>query len=317
MQWMLGMILSSVFSLVYLITPTYFIVATVCAIFQYPTRTMSFAFASPILFSALFTKPMNGSPTLFRWLLPMLRYFSYEEILECSTENLFQSKRPYIIACQPHGVISYCGICGKIAAPLQIQQHVPTAVASSLLMTPILKNVMGIFGLIPASSSSLKKHFQAPVTGTNNDSIASRSVVIYVGGIAELFKSSRKEERLYLSQRKGFIKLALRENVDVIPVYLFGNTSVLTVVKTGLLANLSRKSGVSLTYFWGKYHLPIPRDEKCLYVRGLPLNLPHIPEPTDEDINKWHDIYCGEVRRLFDKYKEKVPMYKDKTLFID
>ena len=158
--------------------------------------------------------------------------------------------------------ISFCGICGKIAAPLQIQQHVPTAVASSLLITPILKNVMGIFGLIPASSSSLKKHFQAPLTETGNDSIASRSVVIYVGGIAELFKSSRKEERLYLSQRKGFIKLALRENVDVIPVYLFGNTSVLTVVKTGLLANLSRKSGVSLTYFWGKYHLPIPRDEK-------------------------------------------------------
>ena len=110
MQWILGMILSSVFSLVYLITPTYFILAAVCAIFQYPTRTISFAFASPILFSALFTKPMNGSPALFRWLLPMLHYFSYEEILECSTEKLFQSKRPYIIACQPHGVVRNCSI---------------------------------------------------------------------------------------------------------------------------------------------------------------------------------------------------------------
>jgi 2-acylglycerol O-acyltransferase 2 len=83
-----------------------------------------------------------------------------------------------------------------------------------------------------------------------------------VGGIAELFKSSRKEERLYLSKRKGFIKLALQENVDVIPVYLFGNTSVLTVVKTGVLADLSRRLGVSLTYFWGKWYLPIPRDDK-------------------------------------------------------
>jgi len=175
---------------------------------------------------------------------------------------------------------------------------------------------MGIFGLIPASSSSLKKHFHSTFTGVCNQNIA-RSVVLYPGGIAELFKSSRNEERLYLSRRKGFRKIALRENVDVIPVYLFGNTSVLSVCKIGLLANLSRKLGVSVTYFWGKYYLPIPRDDKCLCVRGLPLNLPFIKDPTDEDVNKWHNNYCNEVRRLFDKYKEKVPMYKDKTLFID
>jgi 2-acylglycerol O-acyltransferase 2 len=245
----------------------------------------------------------------------MLSYFQYEEILECSTETLFKSNRPYIIASQPHGVVSYCGICGKIAAPPQLQ-HVPTAVASVLLKTPILKNVMGIFGFIDASSSSLKKHFKES-NKKNSENIANRSVVLYAGGIAELFKSSRKEERLYLSQRKGFIKLALRENVDVIPVYLFGNTSVLTVVKTGLLADLSRRLGASLTYFWGKYYLPIPRDDKCLYVRGLPLNLPCIPNPTDDDVSKWHAIYCDEVRRLFDKYKALVPLYKDKTLFID
>lgn len=120
---------------------------------------------------------------------------------------------------------------------------------------------MGIFGLMDASSASLRKHFKASAK-TNKDDLAGRSVVIYVGGIAELFKSSRKEERLYLSKRKGFIKLALQENVDVIPVYLFGNTSVLTVVKTGVLADLSRRLGVSLTYFWGKWYLPIPRDDK-------------------------------------------------------
>lgn len=43
---------------------------------------------------------------------------------------------------------------------------------------------------------------------------------IVLGGIAELFKSSRKEERLYLSKRKGFIKYALSYGVDVIPVSL-------------------------------------------------------------------------------------------------
>jgi len=53
---------------------------------------------------------------------------------------------------------------------------------------------MGIFGLIDASSKNLKRYLARGG--------AKGSVVIYIGGIAELFKSSRKEERLYLSKRK-------------------------------------------------------------------------------------------------------------------
>ena len=44
---------------------------------------------------------------------------------------------------------------------------------------------------------------------------------------------------LYLSKRRGFIKLSLQEDVDVIPIYLFGNTSVLSVIETGLPVSLS------------------------------------------------------------------------------
>ena len=104
-QWLLGMFLSSVFSVIYLLTPTYFILALVCVLFQYPSKTTAFVLASPIVFSALFTKPINGSPTLFRCLRPILHYFQYEEILECSNEELFQSNKRYIVASQPHGVV--------------------------------------------------------------------------------------------------------------------------------------------------------------------------------------------------------------------
>jgi hypothetical protein len=105
MQWLMGLILASIFSLVYIITPTYFILAFLCAIFQFPSKNAALIFSSPILISALLTKPVHGSPRLFLFLRPILSYFSYEEILECSTEKLFQSDRPYIIATQPHGVV--------------------------------------------------------------------------------------------------------------------------------------------------------------------------------------------------------------------
>eukprot|EP00521_Asterionellopsis_glacialis_P013636 CAMPEP_0195296906 /NCGR_PEP_ID=MMETSP0707-20130614/20381_1 /TAXON_ID=33640 /ORGANISM="Asterionellopsis glacialis, Strain CCMP134" /LENGTH=212 /DNA_ID=CAMNT_0040358539 /DNA_START=373 /DNA_END=1011 /DNA_ORIENTATION=- len=211
---------------------------------------------------------------------------------------------------QPHGVISFGAICLGVSEDTnQFRGRVRTGVASAVLKIPIIKHVMGIFGLTDVSRRNLQSILKKPgIEG---------SVFLYVGGMAELFKSTRKKEVLYLSKRKGFIKLALQEGVDIVPLYLFGNTSIFTVFKTGRLADLSRKLQVSLTYFWGKWYLPVPRDDKLLYVGGQPLGIPHIPEPTQEEIDHWHKKYCQEVTRIFDKYKELVPAYKHKELIID
>ena len=129
-----------------------------------------------------------------------------------------------------------------------------TAVADAVLYTPILKHVMGIFGLVSASKKSMIETLKKPgIEG---------SICLYVGGMAELFLSCEKEEIIYLNKRKGFIKLALTQGVDVVPIYLFGNTTVLSVLKIGLLSKISRKYQVSLTYIWGRWGLPIPRPCK-------------------------------------------------------
>lgn len=168
---------------------------------------------------------------------------------------------------------------------------------------------VGIFGLISASKKNLIKTFQKKG--------AHGTVVLYVGGMAELFLSCEHVEKLYLEKRKGFIKLALTQGIDIVPVYLFGNTSVLSVLKTGLLATISRRLQVSLTYIWGRWNLPIPRDVKLLYVTGQPLGLPKIENPTQEDIDKYHRQYCDQVKRIFEKYKENAgPEYKHKKLVI-
>ncbi|GMH52604.1 hypothetical protein TrRE_jg10319, partial [Triparma retinervis] len=193
--------------------------------------------AVPFLLSCVF--PAIHSPWFTKNLLgPMCGYFSYSEIRETSDEELskhFKTGKSYILAAQPHGVISFCGMCSANYCIDEFRQ-IKTAAASVVTKVPILKHVMGVFGLIDASSKSLKRHLK--------NKGASGSVVIYIGGIAELFKSSRKEERLYLSKRKGFIKLALTSGTDILPLYLLGNTSTLTVVKAGPLATLSRKMGV-------------------------------------------------------------------------
>jgi hypothetical protein len=287
--------------------------STILLLFRYPTLPIATLFASPLIISAII--PPIPSAWLLSKLTPMLDYFQYEQIIETSPVDVRKEMRNgknYILAVQPHGVLSLAGMCSAVYAGVggddDMCGTIPTGVASVLLHTPILKHVLGIFNLISASKPSLKKQFKkGGIEGT---------VVLYVGGMAELFLSSIEEETLYLKKRKGFIKLALQEGIDIVPIYLFGNTTVLSVLQTGYLANLSRKLQVSLTYFWGKWLLPIPRDEKLLYIGGQPLGMPKIENPTQADVDEWHEKYCDAVTKLFDKYKEKVPAYKHKKLII-
>lgn len=242
-------------------------------------------------------------------------YFDFECVHETTDEKLLQilnemkkQGRSCLFVGAPHGVVSFGGICAGADADPRFNSLV-TAAAGAVLATPIVKHVVGVFGLIDASAPSLTKHLaRGGVEG---------SVVLYAGGIAELFKCSTTEERLYLKARKGFIKLALRTGADVIPQYFFGNTSVLSIIQNRFLETLSRKYQVSLTIFWGRWGLPIPRQHKIMYVRAPPMGMPHIKNPTDEDVDKWHKKYMDEISRIFEKYKHRVPHYADKELIIE
>jgi len=183
---------------------------------------------------------------------------------------------------------------------------VPTAAASVIKLTPFLRNVVSVFGVIDASNHVLSKCLKQ-----------GRSIVIYVGGIVELFSCSPKREAVYLKRRKGFVKLALRAGADLVPVYMFGNTTVLSALTVSPLPQLSRYMGVSVTMFWGRFGLPMPKKVRLSYARGRPLGMPHIPEPTQEDIDKWHAEYCKQLTELFDRYKGSNPDYKHKKLVIE
>lgn len=36
---------------------------------------------------------------------------------------------------------------------------------------------------------------------------------------------------------------------------------------------------------------------------GKPIQLPQIAQPTKEDVDKWHALYCEEVLRVYKKYQ--------------
>lgn len=301
-----GLLVASVFSTVYLLAPLY-VIGQLIALVLAPTSPVVWACAVPLLVSVAI--PPTACPNLVQSAAfgCMLRYFSFEMRCEkgattTEIEEHTAAGRHFVLAAQPHGIISYVGICSASACSRKLLLGFPTAAASVIMKFPVLKNVMGVFGLVDASKGSLMR------------ALTRHGVVIYIGGIAELFLSSARREVLFVQKRKGFIKLAMQAGCDVIPLYLFGNTTVLSALSVGPLAALSRSAGVSLTYFWGRWGLPLPRPVKLVYVRGAPLGMPKIDEPTQQQIDEWHAKYVSEVTRIFNEHKGTLSDYAEKQL---
>ena len=310
-----GFVAASVFSMVYVAAPLWLITAVVSIFLGTGVWTLTILWA-PLLVSALLmpdTSKTIGPRALQSWPARQIpKYFGYEEFHEISDAEMQSSGKSYILACHPHGIFSFVGVCAFLSSMnssdgygASMSQNLPTAAASVLKQFPFLKDVLGVFGVIPADAKTLSKR------------LTKGSFALYVGGMAELFCSSPEAEAVFLKSRKGFIKLALRSGADVVPVYMFGNTTVLAALTAGPFASLSRKLGVSITVFWGRSFLPLPKQVPLTYVRGRPLGLPHLPEPTEAEVDFWHAKYCEQLVALFERYKGRNPDYVNKELTVE
>lgn len=111
-QWWKGFIMASIFSTVYLLTPMYLVSAVVMVVLQYPTKNISLFYAAPFIFSLII--PSMPMPWLADYMRPMLDYFDYEEICETSNEDaikMVNNGNNFILAMQPHGVVSLIMFC--------------------------------------------------------------------------------------------------------------------------------------------------------------------------------------------------------------
>lgn len=312
----MGFLAASVFSVAYVAAPIHVFLALGVTV-RHPFWWGAWLMNLPILVSFMLPSRLVerfSNPLFCSWPMRQIpKYFEYEEYHETTDSELRSTGKNYLVGAHPHGVFSFAGVCAAVATHSSpdgfgaaLPDEAPTAAASVVKLFPILKDVLAVFGLIDASSSTLSKRLSRP----------RGSLVLYIGGMIELFYSSPKKEVVFLKQRKGFIKLALRAGADVVPVYMFGNTTVLSVLAWGPLASLSRSLGMSVTLFWGRFGLPMPKPVRLTYVRGRPLGMPHIENPSPEDIEKWHATYCEKLTELFESYKGRNPDYKHKDLII-
>ena len=148
------------------------------------------------------------------------------------------------------------------------------------LRIPVLKNVLAKVGALRATAENADKvlHLGEPL-------------LIYPGGELDCLKSFWRRNTIDFHGRTGFIKLALRHGVPVVPVVNAGGHEVYFTLFSSQrlaewtgLARLTRIKTVPLTIGlpWGIWltgfvpYLPLPA--KFTYKVGEPIHLGHDPE---------------------------------------
>jgi 1-acyl-sn-glycerol-3-phosphate acyltransferase len=146
---------------------------------------------------------------------------------------------------------------------------------------------------------------------------------IVPGGIAEIFegypKRGTKPDDEYSIVRKGFLQLAQRHGIPVIPIYCFGATKMFRRWNLPLLDQLSSYIRASIVIFYGLWGLPIPFRQKLLYVVGNPIDpiaigIDH-PQSESDIVNVLHQQFCDELHRIFNRHKEAYG-WENKSLHI-
>jgi 2-acylglycerol O-acyltransferase 2 len=216
----------------------------------------------------------------------------------------------FMFAVFPHGTASdyrimMDGMLHKIFP--NISEKIRVLAASVLFRIPVAREMATWTGCVDARRSVA-------------ENILSRgySMVVLPGGEAEQIRTVYQKEYIYLKSRKGFIKLAMRKGVPVVPVYVFGASDYYYTSKTFLAPRLwlQKKLGVCIplaTGLWGSIFVPLP--VKTTIVFGEPLNFKMKEKglPTNDELDLAHGEFCEALRHLFDSHKLELG-YGDREL---
>ncbi len=156
-------------------------------------------------------------------------------------------------------------------------------------------------GMIDASRESLDHCLQNGI-----------SVAVVVGGAAEALDARPGTYDLTLSHRFGFIRLAMENGASLIPVFTFGENDVYKQLVPNPPNSLIRRVqdrlldwlGFSMPLVHGVGFLPLRRP--IVTVVGRPIPVPHLPNPTLQQILEVLDRYTEELRSIYSHYQPHV-----------
>jgi hypothetical protein len=218
----------------------------------------------------------------------------------------------FMIAAFPHGVasdfrIAMDGILHTVFP--NIHDKISVLTASVLFLIPLVRELALWTGCIDARRSVAEKAIKKGY-----------SILVLPGGEAEQIRTMYQKEGVYLKSRKGFIKLAMRNNMPVVPSYVFGvsdyyyTSNVLFQPRLWLQKQLGVCIPLAVGLF-GSIFCPFSVKTTIVFGEPLTFEMKDKGSPTSEELDAAHQQFCKALRHLFDSHKKDLG-YGDRELEI-
>lgn len=248
---------------------------------------------------------------IFRTIYPLKKWprikklFDMDEFPYCNSQKIvFEEgataptpKSKTLLAVSPHGILTI-GFISCTTSPVFADSGMKWLVADALLVLPFIRDFMIWNDSFAASKKCMT---ELCAEGEN--------IGLIPGGFQEATIYQRNHHKLYIKDRKGFIKYALQYGYSIMPGYIFGEERGYWQLNTGILKIdfwlWLNKFSIPAICAIGKFGLLPDNNIDICVVFGKSFQLPLIPKPTEEDVNKYHAEYVTQVTALFERNKEK------------
>ena len=175
---------------------------------------------------------------LYRWMNPLLQVYFRPEVR--GLESIPEGAALYV-ANHSGGIItpdSFVFGCALYAA--RGVDYMPYGLGHDIIGWPVFNQLIVPLGAVRASQENAHRLFE---TG--------RKALVYPGGDVDDMRPFRHRHRVVFGGRTGYIKLALRENVPIIPVVTAGGHSTFIVIDDmRWLASALRLDRIFRTRVW-------------------------------------------------------------------
>lgn len=157
---------------------------------------------------------------------------------------------------------------------------------------------------------------QSEISKYSSGKFTSNGVALLVGGARESMMTKKFTYKIYIKNRKGFVKLAIQSGASIVPVFSFGENDSYDLMNNDpgtkwrkFQEYIKKKSGIVPMKMNGRGFLHffglMPRRSPINTVIGAPIDVVKSENPSQDEIDELHERYVDAIQRIFDEYKWK------------
>jgi 2-acylglycerol O-acyltransferase 2 len=228
------------------------------------------------------------------------------------------STRKYVFGYHPHGIISHGAFAAFATEALGFSNLFPGITNTLLTLEgnfklPLYREYALRMGLASVSRDSCENILSK---GGRNGEGMGRAITIVVGGARESLESKPGTHHLILNRRQGFIKLAIRQGADLVPVFGFGENDIYEqldphahpwINKIQLFVKKVMGWTVPIFHARGIFNYDVgmmPYRRPMNIVVGRPIHVVQDKNPEKQYVDQVQAEYIRELQRLWDDHKD-------------